>query len=724
MVSRPVARAVVLVAAMAFGATAAQAQQGAALVVHTATTPPDLVSGGDIRLVVENFTGAPSSVHVWIDGVRALVRFERRYDQVSGVLTGLKPGSNAVTVRGPGGSEAALTVVDHPLSGPLFSGPQLKPWICAAVTARPATPDAAAVEASGLASDAQGDDCQAPPTRQLFYRTTTEDCAETADRPNPCFLPYDAKATRPADMARIVGADGRTRDFIVQVERGALNRGLYDLAVLYDPKAPAVRRLAGWNGKLVWMFGGSGGNQRRQTPPASSWMNVDALGHGFMVGVSNLTDGSRNNNRVLSAETLMMAREYVSDTYGPVRHLIGQGCSAGSMQQNAIATMYPGLIDGVTIACAFPDSESLQLEITDAFLLQHYFASEAFKAVNAGASDARLADIRAAISGHKDDGVLEGWGRFLPGYAPGVTGTAPSSNGCRLPNALVYDPEHNPGGIRCGTADLGRNIWGVYPDTGAGRQFRDNVGVQYGLHAFLSGAIDAENFLALNAAVGGLDQDSRVRAERMEGDPEAIVTVYRGGLISDGHVLASTPIIDLRGEENSSVHANWHSFALKARLLNANGDLNNYAMWRVGLPLAGAPWTNNPSWRTTGLPLRSLLTMDAWLDAIEADRAPGTRKERIGRNRPAGLTSFCYLGTDYSREITNEGVCDADPSLHYYTGTRQVAGAPFTADVLKCELKPITVADYDGRLSPEQVDRLRRIFPSGVCDWSRSGQGQ
>lgn len=706
------------------GAPGAENLSSGPLPVRTAVTPPDMISGGDIRLVIDDASRPARSVEVWVDGRRTPVRFERSDGALTGVLRGLPLGPSEVVVRAPGYAETRLALVNHSLGGPIFSGPQTQPWICAAVTARPATDDAAAVEASGLAVDAQSADCLAPPVRSLFYRTTAQDCGEGGDPATACFQPYDPRATRPHDMARITGPDGRERDFIVQVERGSLNRGLYDLAVLFDPSGPADRRLSGWNGKMVWAFGGSGGNQRRQTPPASSWMHNDALALGFMVGVSNLTDGSRNNNRVLAAETLMMAREYVSDAYGPVRHLIGQGCSAGSMQQNNIATMYPGLIDAATIACAYPDSESLQLEITDQFLLSRYFQSEAFRAANPGASEGVLAQVRTAISGHKDDGVMEGWGRFLPGYAPGVTGTAPSSNGCRLPNALVYEPERNPNGVRCATPDLSVNIWGVYPGTNVGRQFRDNVGVQYGFNALLSGAIDAENFLALNAHIGGLDTDARLIDQRMTGDPEAITIAYRAGLVSDGHVLASTPIIDIRGEENSSVHANWHSFALRDRLQNANGNLDSYAIWRVGLPLRGHPWTNNPTWKETGLGLRSLTTLDAWLDAIDADHAPGSRPERVRRNRPASLTSFCYLGADYVHEVTDEATCDRDPNLAYYTGTRQVAGAPRSADVLKCQLKPVDPADYRGRLTPDQLDRLRRIFADGVCDWSKPGVSQ
>lgn len=57
------------------------------------------------------------------------------------------------------------------------------------------------------------------------------------------------------------------------------------------------------------------------------------------------------------------------------------------------------------------------------------------------------------------------------------------------------------------------------------------------------------------------------------------------------------------------------------------------------------------------------------------------------------------------------------------------AGGPTTADILKCQLKPIVSADYvdaSGKqlLSASQVTQLQSIFPTGVCDWTKPGVGQ
>jgi hypothetical protein len=54
---------------------------------------------------------------------------------------------------------------------------------------------------------------------------------------------------------------------------------------------------------------------------------------------------------------------------------------------------------------------------------------------------------------------------------------------------------------------------------------------------------------------------------------------------------------------------------------------------------------------------------------------------------------------------------------------RIAADMPMSDDVLKCQLKPIEVADYNGQLSATQLDELDSIFPDGVCDYNKPGVG-
>jgi len=56
-----------------------------------------------------------------------------------------------------------------------------------------------------------------------------------------------------------------------------------------------------------------------------------------------------------------------------------------------------------------------------------------------------------------------------------------------------------------------------------------------------------------------------------------------------------------------------------------------------------------------------------------------------------------------------------------YANPRFQAGGPLSADVLKCQLKPVDAHDYKVPLSHDEKARLDAIFPEGVCDYSKPG---
>ena len=51
------------------------------------------------------------------------------------------------------------------------------------------------------------------------------------------------------------------------------------------------------------------------------------------------------------------------------------------------------------------------------------------------------------------------------------------------------------------------------------------------------------------------------------------------------------------------------------------------------------------------------------------------------------------------------------------------AGAPVTNDVMKCQLKPVDFSAYAVKFSSSQQSRMKKIFPGGVCDWSKPSVG-
>ena len=149
-----------------------------------------------------------------------------------------------------------------------------------------------------------------------------------------------------------------------------------------------------------------------------------------------------------------------------------------------------------------------------------------------------------------------------------------------LPQSLRYDPKTNPTGARCDIFDHAVNVYGRDPKTGSARRPLDNVGVQYGLNALNAGVISKAQFLDLNEKIGGYDSEGRVVSQRAVADPEALRRAYSTGRVTSGEGgLATTPVIDYRAyaddKPEGDPHLRFHSFMTRARLLKANGSVDN-----------------------------------------------------------------------------------------------------------------------------------------------------
>ena len=286
----------------------------------------------------------------------------------------------------------------------------------------------------------------------------------------------------------------------------------------------------------------------------------------------------------------------------------------------------------------------------------------------------------------------------------------------------------NPNGTRCGDADLATSVWGTTAGIPAGstraQQTGDNVGIQYGLKALLSAAITPAEFVTLNEKIGGTDADSNRTSARSSADLPALDIAYKSGIVANGRNLGKLAIIDLRGWDEQGIHYIWRSFSERARLDADAGSHANQVIWRYGSGLL-------PS-AASGLAVASLLTMDTWLSSL-ASTAPKAwmnaerTQAQVVAAKPATAFDFCYLSTDttFSNKVTNQALCDADPRLAAKSSPRQVAGGALTENILKCQLKPLVFADYTGiSFSAAEQNRLKAVFPGGVCDWSKPGVGQ
>lgn len=735
----------------------------AALQIKTLSNRADLISGGDVLVEIVIPPGSPTAaVHVTAGATDVSAAFSRRPDgRTLGVITGLADGSTEIKADLGGKQGASLTVTNHPIGGPVFSGLQITPWVCATPLGAlpdPANPSDPGSFDSGLSSAPTDAQCNAPTEFALYYRTTSTSCTFGLPDPAPnppgsarpappasgCFQPFDPTAPLPANIAMTTTDTGVTVPYIVRVERLTLNRGIGDIAVLFDPSQGStwnpLAPQTTWNRKLLYVFGFATGQPRFQERSQQLWTaQDDALKRGFLVAVNDMTDSALNSNRVTMSETVMMMKEHIIDTYGELRYSMGAGCSGGSINQLTMASIYPGLLDGIQPSCTYPDSETTGIEVGDCELLVRFYASDAWK--NLLASEGLTAQDnakQAAINGHLDQiGCRQWFNSFIGVARPGmyfhetvslangtITQAATPINNCGLPVSLVYDPITNPTGARCTAQDHAVSVWGTIDDGVHPKHApstRDNVGVVYGLKALQSGAITAEEFVTLNENIGGTDFDINRTTGRSVADASALPIAYRSGIVMDGRQVAKTPIIDVRGFDEQGIHYIWRSFSLRARL-DAAGGHGNHVLWRF--PGALTP----PA--ASGLTLASFLTMDKWLAALKADTGGATLQQKIVADKPSDAFDFCYLSFDtkFQLKVTDQAICNLDPGLAPHSSPRQVAGGPVTEDILKCQTKPFNPDDFPqvrDSADTTLITRLEQVFhDTGVCDWSKPGVGQ
>ena len=107
------------------------------LLLRVLSNRASLISGGDALVeVVLPEDVAASDVRVTVDGRDVTSAFALRADGTfTGLVDGLAPGRNEVVAttikKGKAKRPTHLTIKNHPASGPVFSGEQLQPWVCA-----------------------------------------------------------------------------------------------------------------------------------------------------------------------------------------------------------------------------------------------------------------------------------------------------------------------------------------------------------------------------------------------------------------------------------------------------------------------------------------------------------------------------------------------------------------------------------------------------------------
>jgi hypothetical protein len=409
-----------------------------------------------------------------------------------------------------------------------------------------------------------------------------------------------------------------------------------------------------------------------------------------MVGESSLTIFGVHCNQVLSAETLMMVREYVSNHYGLVQSVVGGGASGGAIQQYTIANGYPGVLDAGTPLLTFPDVVSTAMTVGDCVVLTHYFAG------HKGWGNIFKQD---AVTGLADPSACDDWntdfaGNLRPGSCPGA-----------IPDSERYDPKTNPHGVRCDLQDDLKNILGTNPKTGAAYRPLDNVGVQYGLVALDSSQITPADFLALNRGVGGVNLDGDYMKHREVMAPYEAHRIFDDSLVGEYGAINQAPMIDQTIPVSDDIpaldiHDEIRPYEIRARLdANYNSDASQ-VIW------SGVP-----------LPSSAILVAEKWLTDIQKLQAHypyASRAWLVAHAKPAAAHDSC--------RAASTGL-PIGCSVLEHSGPRQMAGGPLSEDVLKCQLRPLRRSDYPASMTTAQFSALKKVFPTGVCNYSKHSVG-
>ncbi|MCW2544908.1 MAG: N-acetylmuramoyl-L-alanine amidase [Frankiales bacterium] len=629
----------------------------------------DLVSAGDALVQVDQ--GARLSVN----GHDVTRTFRNSSGHLIGLVSGLHLGDNTLTARAAGRS-SSITLTNHPIGGPVFSGPQILPWACAAGTTGP--------------------QCNKKPVYSFKYLPAGISLVPGQAVGNQTPLQdYDPASPPPSPLiASTTTQTGVTVPFIVRQETGYLDRDEYRIAALYQPGKPwdGSRPQPQFNHKLVLTHGASCDTEYK-TASAPDVLNITALGAGFAVASHALDNAGHNCNIITQAESLVMTKERVIEQYGTLRYTIGSGCSGGSLVQQQVANAYPGVYQGISPQCSFTDAWSSAQQYLDYVMLLAYFKDPSRWTPGTVWDPLAISQVL----GH-------------PNVANPVTFTTaipnsgdPSRSCAGVPADKVFDPQTNPRGVKCTLQDYMVNVFGKRPDGFANRAF-SNVGIQYGLVGLRKGLISPAQFVDLNNHLGGVDINGDISPNRIVPDLAGLKRVYTSGAANTATNLNKVAIIDLRGPDPGAFHDVYRTYAMRARLLRNFGTAANQVLWRGQVPLLG----------DVNYVDQAILALDKWLGRIDADGRNLPLATKVIADKPGDVIDRCTNGAGV--DIPSE-VCDE--TVAAYATPRIASGGPVADDTLACSLKPLRRDDYSVAFTDGQWAVLRVSFPHGVCDYSK-----
>jgi hypothetical protein len=476
-----------------------------------------------------------------------------------GVVSGFALGDNLLVLKANAKAMkvlASLTVTNHPLSGPIFSGPQQQPFVCTTARVGLGQPIIDNQDSIGIRvaqEDANGNyprDGRGYPTAAATIIGYSKDCGAVRRieyqyrTTGGQFLPLASPGgTLPVDIAMTTTLDGQTVPYIVRWERGTINRFVYSVAMLApttetDPDDPDDSL---WNGRLVFSLqGGVAIGHHQGTTSNSAMLLHDQLRLGYAVLNSTALRTNTHYNLQLGGETALMLKEHFIEDHGVPLYSVGIGGSGGAIQQYVFAQNHPGLLDAAIPQYSYSDMITQTIHVGDCELLEHYFdKTDRFNpkwqnVMNRRAIQGLNASVTPVISAGEASGTwnplygiysLLGLNRPTP--IPAMATTPPPLTECRRAwfglTPLTLNPTftdvqdldklaQGAAGVDWTHAGDLVNIYGTDAQ-GFGRTGWDNVGVQYGLQALVDGVITPTEFLNLNAGVGSWKEPGQMVTE-------------------------------------------------------------------------------------------------------------------------------------------------------------------------------------------------------------------
>ncbi len=651
---------------------------------------------------------------------------------------------------------------------PLFAGPLEYPFLCQTEETGLEQPLIDNYEGEGIAIyelNSKGKktdeiagyskDCSLPTRVMYFYK----------HKQDGKFYQLEANKDK-QNIAKITYVDAEDRrrkiDFIVRAEIGTINRHIYILYALKGTDEKISEPVTdNWNGRLIYQFRGGVGIGKRQGK-----FNIQKLikrreaelAKGYAIAHSTANQTSNHYNIWLSEDTALRVKKQFVSQYGEAKYTLGMGGSGGAIQQYLLAQNNSEILDGALTIYSYPDMLSQTTYVLDCELLEYYFdRTDAANKKWVNWENRTLIEGMNARSDRWNKYTLaNGSYDLLKMKFPVIRrGMSECVNAWRGLTPLIMNP-HYPQVPERLDEMVQRKTWLTYWDNlkyfyGTDKQGRakltwDNTGVQYGLRALKEGSISIEEFLHLNAHIGGWKKPLEMKkekywiydsdylpdmfsvwsaqnmkrkwhpekpAERNQADIEAIEAAYRSGQVFIGKT--SIPVIDLRHylDNELDMHHSFTSFSARSRMLKHQGHYQNHVIWM----------TSKPHTPTS----RALEVLDKWVNMRQQNNNANWLD-----NRPVEAIDSCF---NKHGELISSGVRvwdgewnnkkQGDCSRHYpsYRTSRMIAGEKISGDIFKCELQSIESAIKGGVYEPvdinTHVEQLKDTFPDGVCDYTR-----